>query len=77
MVQLYTTAMLIEGGRPADIEEVRRLSRRGMSMLENLAVIAAEDDLCGHTNGRSMNIEQVTFWRRAIELFGRWFSHSD
>jgi len=46
-------------------------------MLENLAVIAAEDDLCGETNGRSMNIEDVTFWRRITELFGRWFGHSD
>ena len=46
-------------------------------MLENLAVIASEDELCRETNGKRVDIEDVTFWRRITELFGRLFGHAD
>jgi len=77
MVRLHTTMMLIEGGRPGNVEELRQLSRRGISMLENLAVIASEDELCRETNGKRVDIEDVTFWRRITELFGGLFGHAD
>jgi hypothetical protein len=69
--------MLTEGGLPANVEHLREASNLGISMLQNLAVIASEDELCGDTNGARAGNEEmvrdVTLWRKIIELFGQLF----
>jgi hypothetical protein len=68
--------ILTQDGPPPNIEELRGLSRQGISLLRSLAVIASEDELCGETNRMGVIDEQMTeatFWRKVREIFGRLF----
>ncbi len=64
-------------GTPSSAESLHQLSAKGISMLKNLAIITAEDELCKETDGERMKREQMLsetgVWRSIKDLFGKVF----